>query len=115
MLRGAMMETLGALRGDQRGDARRRQRRVDRRRHEARAGLLGADALTPVSRLLGDAPVRLLGGDERERPPVHTHAVAVGLLDVAEPHRGVVAPRSEVVGEDVQADGLGHAGALIPP
>src|SRR5438876_361796 len=100
---------LGALRGRQRRDARRRQRRGDLRRHEARAGLLGADAPPALARLLGDAAVRLLAGDQRKGPPVDPHTVAVGLLDRAEPHGGVVAPGAQVVGEDVESDRRGHS------
>ena len=101
--------TLGRLRGGQRRDARRRQRHVDLGRREVRARLVGADALPPVARLLGGAPVRLLADNEREGPPVDVHTIAVRMLDVPNPNRGVVAPRALVVGEDVQPDGRRHS------
>src|SRR5262249_13133470 len=105
----ALALTLGTLRGRQRRDAGGRQRRVDLRGCEAGLRLLGADALPPVARLRGDAPIRLFAGDEWERSPVKTHAIAVGLLDLAQPYCGVVAPRALIVGEDVQPDRCCHS------
>ena len=52
--------------------------------------------------------------DERERPPVDLDLRAVLLLDLLEPHRGVEAPGSEIVREDVESDHLAR-GPVTPP
>src|SRR5262249_44389588 len=87
----------------------RRQRRVEVWRHERCARLLGGDALAALAHLLGDPSPGLPVRDQRERAPVDLHAVAVLALDPGDPHRGVVAPRAQIVREDVQPNGAAHA------
>src|SRR5262249_41128619 len=89
-LEGGFALEFGALGGGQRRYAGGRQPRVDLGRYEARARLLGADALPSLAGLFRDAPVRLLTGDQRESPPVQANAIAVDLSDLAEADRGVV-------------------------
>src|SRR5262245_62082191 len=55
----------------------------------------------------GAAPGTLIR-DQWECAPANVDLLAVHIFDVTEPHRGVVAPRSEVVGEDVEPDRRRH-------
>ena len=73
---------LGALGRGQCRHAGGRERRGDLRRCEPRARLLGAHLLPAVSRLLRDASTRLHVRNQRERPPVNAHALAVVLPDL---------------------------------
>src|SRR6266545_17372 len=74
-----------------------------------RAGPLGGGALTALARLRRTAASRLLVRDQRKGPPVDAHPLVILLADVLEPHRGVIAPGSEIVREDVQADRRRHS------
>src|SRR5262249_56987979 len=66
-------------------------------------------AAASTAGLPGHAPARLLVGDQRERAPVNTHAVAVLALDVRDADRRVVAPGTEIVREHVEPHGSDHS------